>query len=85
MWELHAERDGFHKELDRLLEILAAQRRHFEGEGRKSEPVAQAEPQAVRRRPVETSPRKLVPILQGDMAEAQFVLAAQNRANRHFA
>ena len=84
MRELHAERDRFHKELDRLLEILAAQRRHFESEGRKSEPVAQAEPQAVRRRPVET-PRKLVPILQGDMAEARFVLAAQNRANRHVA
>jgi hypothetical protein len=85
MREFHAERDRFHKELDRLLELLAAQRRHVASEARKSELVAQAETQAVRRRLVETPPRKLAPILQGDMAEARFVLAAQYRANRHVA
>jgi hypothetical protein len=79
MPELHAGRDKLHKELDRLLELLAVEHRLVESHARKSEPVILAEPQAPRQRLVESQARKLAPILQGDMAEARFVLAAQQR------
>jgi hypothetical protein len=57
--DLHAERDKYHRELDRLLQILAAQRRLVERQARKSAPA-----------------------LRSETAEAQFVLAAQQRAKR---
>jgi len=41
MQKQHAQRDKFHKELDRLLELLAAQRRLVESQARKSAPVLQ--------------------------------------------
>lgn len=58
--EPKAGRDRLHKELDQLLELLAAQRRNVQAEVRKSKPVIQ----------------------KGDTAEAQFVLAAQQRLKR---
>jgi hypothetical protein len=41
MQKLHAELDKFHKELRRLLELLAAQRQLVESQARKSAPVLQ--------------------------------------------
>ena len=59
MLERRAERDKFHKELDRLLEQLATQRRLIASQASKPAPVA-----------------------LGETAEAQFVLAAQQRVKR---
>ncbi len=59
MRELHPERDKFYKELDRLLQLLAAQQRLVASQARKSAPVRLDE-----------------------TAEAQFVLAAQQRVKR---
>ena len=41
MQKLHAELDKFHKELRRLLELLAAQRQLVESQARKTVPVLQ--------------------------------------------
>jgi hypothetical protein len=58
MQELHAAPDKFHRELERLLELLAAQRRFVDSQvGRSTRGVLQ----------------------HGEMAEAQVVLAAQQR------
>jgi hypothetical protein len=59
MQERQAEPDKFHRELQRLLEQLAAERRL-----------------------VESQARQWPPILQGEAAEARFVLAAQQRVKR---
>ncbi len=57
MQQLRATPDKFHKELERLLALLAAQRRLVDSQAMKSMQVLQ----------------------QGETAEAQIVLAAQQR------
>ena len=84
MPELHAGRDKLHKELDRLLELLVAEHRLVESQARKSVPVL-AEAQPARRRLVDNQARTSAALLEGEMAEARFVLAAQQRANRRVA
>jgi hypothetical protein len=74
--ELQAEHEQTRKERDRLLEFLGAQKRLLETSETSTSPLPRGETSPLQRG--ETSP-----LQRGEMAEAQAVLAAQQRVETH--
>jgi hypothetical protein len=74
--ELQAEHEQTRKERDRLLEFLGVQKRLLETSETSTSPLQRGETSPLQRG--ETSP-----LQRGEMAEAQAVLAAQQRVETH--